>query len=804
MIRNYFKIALRNLWKHKTFTMLNIMGLSVAFVVAILLSMTAIYELSYNKFHKKSDNTYLLYSTQQTPKGPEGSIVNPMPLAGALKEEVPGVASITRHLETSVVATSGDKEIYFDILYTDPDFFSIFTFPEIQGNAGHAIQSKASVALTQRSAKAMFGDEDAMGKTLMLTIGGKEKPFTVAAILKDITKQSSIDFEIAVSFANAPRYHEIKDKWDHWNHEVYLTLEKGVSAKKFEENTRAFSNLHFADDINKLKRDGAKPDSNGQYIQMGLFPFKDLRFITSANGTVSVNKTYPYLILGVAALILFIACVNFINMSIGTNAGRLREIGVRKTLGAEKKQLFFQFWSESVFVFLTALILGILFSNILLPPFKTLFRTGATFINLTSPASLLCFILAFTAITLLAGGYPAYILSKLKTVLTLKGSLSVDRKNRLRNVLVVVQFSLAILLISSTLVLHSQLRFMMGKDLGFNKEQVISLPLNGKKDSRLVVNLLRNELSGKPDILSISAADSNLGLGRDGIRSTSAFGFDYKGKEVKTNILVVDYDYLKTLDIQLAAGRSFDRNFSRDSLSLIINESMANEMGGKDLLNTTVSLFDSTQYTVVGIVKDYHFQDLNQAIQPITFFLNADKSFDYAYVKVSPENPVQSLSAVEKAWKKVEPNTEFLGSYLDENINRTLDREKIMTTIITCGSIIAIVLSCIGIFAISLLTIAQRAKEIGIRKVVGAGISTITVLLSKDFLKLVVIAFVVITPVSWWLMKSWLQNYSYRIDLSPWFFIAAGAIATLIAFATLSIRTIKAAVENPVKALKNE
>lgn len=804
MIRNYFKIALRNLWKHKTFTALNIVGLSVAFAVAILLSMTAFFELSYNKFHKNFDNTYFLYYSQQTPKGLEHSISNPMPLAEALKEEVPGIASITRHVESTVVATFGDKDIYFDILYTDPDFFSIFSFPEARGNAKQAIRSQSGVVLTQKSAKAMFGDEDAVGKTLMLTIGGKETPFTVASVLKDIPKQSSINFDIATNFVNSPGYNEKKDRWDHRNHEVYLTLEEGVSPKKFEENSRAFSSRHFAEDINKFKRDGAKPDANGQYIQMGLFPLKDQRFITSANGTISVNKTYPYLILGIASLILFIACVNFINMSIGTNAKRLREIGVRKTLGAEKKQLFFQFWSESIFVFLTALILGILLSNILLPPFKTLFRTGATFLSLASPVTLLCFVLAFTAITLLAGGYPAYVLSKLKAVRTLKGSLSVDRKNRLRNVLVVVQFSLAILLISSTLVLHSQLRFMMGKDLGFNKEQVISLPLNGKKDSRITVDLLRNELSGKPGILSISAADNNLGLGRDGSRTTSAFGFDYKGKEVNTNILVVDYDYLKTLDIRLAAGRSFNRDFSRDSLSLVINESMAREMGGKDLLNTTVSLFDSIQYTVIGIVKDYHFEDLNQTIQPITFFLNANKNLDYAYVKVSPGNAAQSLTRVKKAWKKIEPNTEFLGSYLNENINRTLDLEKTMTSVIASGSIIAIALSCIGIFAMSLFTIAQRTKEIGIRKVVGASISAITILLSRDFLKLVGIAFMVATPFSWWLMKNWLQDYSYRIDLSPWFFIAAGAIATLIAFATISIRTIKAAVENPVKSLRTE
>ncbi|RNL90631.1 FtsX-like permease family protein [Sinomicrobium pectinilyticum] len=804
MIRNYLKIAFRNLWKHRMFTVLNTVGLSIAFAIAILLSMTAIFHLNFDSFHNNLDRTYLLYRTEQTPKGPESSISNPEPLTPALKEEIPGIASITRHLQSGIIGIFGEKEINLDILYTDPDFFSVFSFPSIAGDARQALQSGQNIIITQKIAKIMFGDDTAIGKNIMLMLNGVETPFTVATVLEDIPRQSSFHFDIIVNFVNNPAYSRQKGQWDYRNHEVFLTLQEGVSVETFQKNTRAFSNRYFEDDIKKDKRDGAQADANGQYIQLNLFPFKDWHFIRQINGRITGGKTFPFLIIGISLLILFIACVNFINMSVGINIKRLREIGVRKTLGAAKKQLFFQFWCESIIVFAISIVTGILLSKALLPGFKTLFRTGAVFSDMNTPVFLWGTFIVLLIVTLLGGGYPAFRLSKLNTVQTLKGTLKVQGKNRLRNLLVVVQFSIAILLISCTITLYSQLQYMQGKDLGFNKEQVISLPLNGKKDSQLVLDLLRNELLPIPEVQSITAADNNLGLGRDGSRSTSAFDFDYKGKGVNTNMLVVDYDYLKTLGISLVAGRSFDRNFSRDSLSVIINESLAKELGGQNILNTPLSLLDSKQHTVIGIIKDFHFRDLDQAIEPITLFFNRDKQLDYAYIKVNSANLAQSLSVVKEAWKKAEPNAEFLGSYLDENINRTLDREKTMTTLITCGSIIAILLSCMGIFAISLLTIAQRTKEVGIRKVVGASISSITILLSKDFIRLVIVAFLIAAPIAWWLMYKWLQNYSYRINLSIWFFVVAGVITVLIAFATLSIRTIRAAMANPVKSLKTE
>ena len=455
-------------------------------------------------------------------------------------------------------------------------------------------------------------------------------------------------------------------------------------------------------------------------------------------------------------------------------------------------------------IFLATICSGTLLSYLVLDTFKELFRTAASFENTFSVTVLGMALIGFMAITLLAGGYPAILVSKIGTLQALKGKLKVHGGNRLRNILMVVQFAIAILFISGTFVLWGQLEFMRTKDLGFNKEHVISFPINGKKNSYAAMELLRNELAGNADILGITASDNNLGVGKDGSSSTSRLGFDHKNRSVSTNMLVVDYDYAETLDLELIDGRSFKREYAADSLSLLINEAMALELDEKNPVNKPIYLGDSIKYTIIGVLKDYHFNKLNRAIEPISLFMNNDWNLYYAYVKIAPTNLSRSYEKVEQAWSKVEPDATFMGSFLDENIDRTYRREKAMITIITSGAIIAILLSCIGLLAISLLVVNQRTKEIGIRKVVGAGMRSLTVLLAKDFIKLVVIAFVIIVPIAWMLATTWLESYTYRMDLSPWLFAAAGLLAIAIAIVTISTGTIKAALQDPVKSLRTE
>ncbi|MFH6603436.1 ABC transporter permease [Maribacter algicola] len=802
MLKNYLKIGWRNLMKDKTFTLLNVIGLSIAFGAAILLAMSAFFDMSYDKFHANGDQIYQVYDVAQTPRGQEAGTSQPEPFAEALRTEVPGVEKITRYLQDGGLVIYGEKEIDLNTVWVDADFFSMFTFPVLKGNEHDPLQDQASVVITESAANKLFGNEEAIGQTINIMINGKEEPFTVGSVVGNVPPQSSLEFEVAVRFEKNAEYADTKGVWDSQYHGVYVQLPSGVSAERFEKNARSFTELHYKESMEAAKRDGAMPDADGLYRQLKLLPLKDLHFTGYRKGYAEVSRSVPYLILGVAFLILFIACVNFVNMSIAKSAQRLREIGMRKTLGAQKGQLFFQFWSESLFVFLSSMGIGVLLSILLIDDFKSMFRTRISLDMLAEPWAVFMLLATILTITLTAGGYPALLFSRLGTIQSLKGKLEASGNNLVRNALMVVQFGIAILLISGTLVLWGQVQFMRNKDLGYNKEQVISFPLNGKKNGHEVLRLLKDELNGNPDILEVSASDNNLGRGKDGSQWSSAIGFEHKGRNIRTNALTVDYNYISTLGLQMAQGRDFKSE--ADSLGVLINEAMARQLEEKDPLSARLEVGSETGLAILGVVKDYNFQGLDRAIEPITFFMGEDMELRYAYVKVAPENMASSFDAIEQTWKKLEPNAEFLGSFLDENVDRTFQREKTMATMITSGSIIAIALSCIGLFAMSLLIVAQRTKEIGVRKVLGASVASITVLLTKDFLKLVLIAFLIASPIAWWFSDQWLQNYTYKIDLGVWFFVAAGLLAMVIALLTVGTRTVSAAAQNPVKSLRTE
>lgn len=786
------------------FTAIGIVGLSIAFGAATLLTMDSLHELSYDSFHANGDRLYQVHITWQTPKGTEVGTSQPTPFAAALASEVPGVERITRFNEEEALTIYKEKELGLDAVYVDRDFFEMFSFPMLKGAKKNVLEDLSSLVITASTSTKLFGDENPIGKTVTVLINGTNEPFIVRAVSADAPEQSSISYDIALPFEKNPEYEQTKERWNAQYHEVFLQLEELMSAKTFEENSRGFTNLHYEGAIESLKRDGALPNANGDFLQLGLLPITEMRFVSYHKGYVEISKAKVYIVLGVAFLILFIACVNFVNMSIAKSAQRLREIGMRKTLGAEKRQLFFQFWGESLIVFIISLGIGVLLSLLLKDNFQTLFRTSATLDVLWSPLIIFLALFLVLVISLIVGGYPALMLSRLTTIQSLKGKLDASGKNHLRDALIVLQFGIAILLISGTFVLNGQLDYMRNKDLGYNKEQVLSFPLNGKKDSYDTVKLLREELAGNPNILAVTASDNNLGRGKDGSQYSSVWGFDYKGKSVRTNTLVVDYDYIKTLGLQLKEGRGFDNNRESDAHAVIINERMARELGDEQPLTAQLPRTDSLSFAVIGVVKDYNFQDISKTIEPLTFFLDRESGLTYAYVKVASSNMADSFASVENAFKKIEPNAEFLGSFLDENVDRTFRREKTMAALITSGSIMAILLSCVGLFAMSMLITNQRTKEIGIRKVIGASVISVTYLLTKDFLKLVFIAFVIATPMAWWFANNWLQNYANRVDLSWHFFALSGLLALVIAVLTIGARTIKSASANPVKSLRTE
>lgn len=804
MFSNYIKIAWRNLWKHKVFAVIVIFGMAIAFAASLLLSLTAYHELSYDQFHEHKKNLYQLYFHEQHAKGDETSSTMPVPLAPALKAEYPAIKYITRFGSSATdMVRYNNKELDLNVRTVDPDFLRMFTFPITTGNANTPLGKLNDVVITARCAAVLFDKEDPIGKTVEMKVGNTWSSYTVTAVAKDFPNNSSFTFDILSRFEHFRDYQELKDVWDSDNHEVFIQLKDDVKQTTFEKQTPSFIHKYYTEKLTSLKRDGAQPDKTGELIKLQTLPFTDIHFSEASGTGAGASRFYAYMLLVVSGFILFIACVNFVNLSLARSFTRSKEIGIRKVMGARRWQLITQFWGEALIVSLFALVTGLAIAYLLLPSYKQVFYQSLSVDMLRSPLIIAYILGGFLLVTLFAGGYPAWMVSAFNTIMTVKGKLPVGKSNRVRNTLMVVQFVLSSLLIICTMIVWQQINYLRTKPLGYNKQQVISLPIGGTMDSEKALSLMRDRLAREPRIVSVTGTDMNIGRGRDGSSTTSMMGFDYKNKGIKTHWLRIDYDYLKTMDIKLLSGRDFSRSFGMDTTGVLINETMARQLDEKDPLTATLDL-DGSQLKVLGVVKDFHFKSLHRELAPLTMVVRPNWQVTYIFVRVQPDNLPASMEVIKNAWKEVNPKAAFLGSFLDENTDRTYNKETRLSKIFMSGAVLAILISCMGLFAIALLVILQRTKEIGIRKVLGASVPHIVGLVSKDFLVLVLIAIVIATPIAWYAMNSWLQSFYYRINISWWVFAIAGILALLIAFITLSLQSVKAAMKNPVNALRSE
>jgi len=803
MISNYFKIAWRNLWKHKTFSAIIVFGMAIAFAAALLLSLTAYRELSFDKFHANKDNLYQVYEEEYRHDGTERNSSMPMPLTPALKKEYPAIAHITRFGSSAGnLVRYNNKEIDLNVRAVDQDFFEMFSFPIVSGNKTSPLRELNDLALTENCAKRLFNTEDPLGKMVEIKMNDEWKSFKVSSVIQDFPDNSSFTFDMFTRFEHFPNYEQNKDNWDASTHEVFVQLRDGTKQLAFEEQLRSFNQRYFKGKIEQLQRDQGRKDAKGDYLRLRTIPFKDLHFSEISGTGAGINKFYPYLLLIISAFILFIACVNFVNLSLARSFTRSKEIGIRKVVGAQRWQLVRQFWGEALLVCFLALLLGMLIAYLLLPYYKATFNQSISVGILKSPMVIVYTILAFGLVTMFAGGYPAWVVSALDMVKIVKGKLTSGKSHFLRNTLMVIQFTFSCLLIISTIIVWNQINYLRSKPLGYNKQQVISIPIGSAIDPEKSLALMRNKLAAEPNVIAVTATDMNLGRGRDGSSSTSIMGFDYKNKGINTHWLRIDYDYLKALEIKLITGRDFSREFA-DTGAVLINQQMANALGEKDPLNAVLDI-DGSRLKVIGVVQDFHFKSLHRQIEPLTMVVRPGWTISYLFVRVKPDNLPASLARIEKAWKEINPKANFEASFLDENTDNQYRKESRMSKIFMSGAILAIVISCMGLFGIALLAIIQRTKEIGIRKVMGAGTMQIVRLVSKDFIILVIIAIVISSPIAWFAMNKWLENFAYRVAISWWVFAAAAVMAILIAFITLSFQSIRAALGNPVKALRSE
>ena len=795
---NHFKVAIRGLIRHKTLSLINVVGLAIAMCICLLLAATGMRELSFDKFHQNASQLYALYFKVSEPDRLRLDRNIPMPLAPALRDQVAGVNRVCR------VQSSGSSILYEDklhpisVTFVDPDFLQMFSFPIVRGNASQALANVSSAVITEKVAKVLFGDDDPIGKVITEKSVDRDKTYVISAVAADMPYSSTVRFNVLVRFENAAGYGDVT--WDNHNHQGYVLLDDAMDPATFSKRSKPIIDEHYAPLISQLKDEGVVAHE-GDYVSLNLMPLTKMRFATELPGSNSIPKMFPVGLLAVGLMILLIASFNFINIVLGSSLTRTTEIGVRKVLGASRKRLIIQLFSETAFVILLSAILALSVVQLILPQYNSFFRFPIT---MSSPYIWFSLLAVLIIVAAVAGGYPAVIMSRHQGVQIIRQSFRRIRPRTLRNSLVVFQLCIASLLIGSAIMVTRQLDFLRDRPLGYNASQVISLPVRGGISGEKALALMRNTFAGNPSVQYISGSGGNLGLGTDGSSYTSVMGINQDGHNIRVHWFNTDYDIVETLDLQLTQGRTFDRNRSRDTtLEVVINQKLADEISpGTSPVGTFLNSFPPAE--ILGVVDNFHFQSLRQPVENQALVLDPNFPIRYVLFKVVPENMSQTMRQIKNAWAEIAPNADFQASLLDENVNRQYQQESIMMRIVTASAIIAVFLAAMGLFGISLLVVEQRTKEIGIRKVLGASVVSIVRLLGTEFTRLVVVALLIATPLAWYLMRLWLNSFAYRVEMSIWVFVLAGFITIVIALGTASIQSVKVGLANPANSLRDE
>jgi len=807
MFRNYLKVALRNLWKQKTFSAINIIGLATGLCCFLLIAMYVIDELSYDRFNEKADRIYRVSSDIRFNGNTMHFTQTPDMMGEVLKKDYPEIETYTR-----LFVNSGNKLVKkgsefineVNVGHVDSTFFDVFTISALHGNTKTALDEPNTVVLTKSTALKYFGTTDVLDKTIE-TNDNNSTVYKIKAVVNDVPKNSHFRFDFFFSMDN------VNYSWGQHlsnNFHTYLLLKPDVDAKAFEKKAmNQYVEKYVLPAAKQFMEIGSMEDFEkaGNFLRYSLTPLKEIHLYSDRNYelTPAGNIQYVYIFSAVALFILLIACVNFMNLTTARSANRAKEVGIRKVLGTERKGLIVQFLSESTLMVILAMIISLGLTYAVLPLFNDVASKEMTFGSLLSPVVLPLLIVLPFLVGLLAGSYPAFYLSSFRPIMVLKGRFG-NKRGTLRSALVVFQFATSIILIIGTIVIYRQLNFIQTKELGFKKDQV--LIVNDAYALGNNVTAFKNDLLQLPGVesgtLSAYLPVSNSSRSDNTYSSTpvmdSKSGFNMQAWDV-------DYDYLKTMGMTIAKGRNFSKEFGSDSSGVIINETTAKILGfddpiGKNIYRTTDG--QTFKYEIVGVVKNFNFESLKTSIGPLGFFLG--QSPGLASFKVKTADLTSLLKTVESKWKTMAPGMPFSYRFLDESFNEMYNDERRVGKIALTFSVLAILIACLGLFGLAAFIAEQRTKEIGIRKVLGASVNGLVTLLSKDFVKLVGIAFVCAAPLAWYFMNKWLQDFEYRITINWTVFVIAALIALFIAVATISFQAIKAALANPVKNLRTE
>ncbi|MBC7947105.1 MAG: ABC transporter permease [Chitinophagaceae bacterium] len=812
MIRHYLKIAIRNLSRQKVLSLINILGLSIGLACFALFLLYAVNEFSFDRFNKNADDIYRVYRWSEGLKGEEssGDVYMPSPLGAALKNDLPDVVNYVRLRDAwneSFVRIDGNTRSA-SVSYADPSLFSIFTLPLLYGTPTNALKEFQNIVITQSKAKQLFGSENVVGRTIEIRMEDDYVPFVVSAVAKDIPANSSIRFDLLGNFDFMETTGSAKRGVNNWNRSSYITyvqLREGSGLASDVQKLASFRKKYYPDEEAQLKKAGYSWTGNTPPIRFGLQPLRTGHTDTKIYGgsVENVNPKTIWILLSIAGGVLLIACINFTTLAIGRSARRAREVGVRKVVGGERRQLVVQFLSEAVLLSILSAIIGWVIAVVLLPYFNNLSGRELEFSFSAYPEMLWMMIGLTLLVGILAGSYPALILSGFRPIEVLKSKIRVSGSNFFTRSLVTVQFALSIGLIICTIIILQQTRYMSSKNPGFNRDNIVLVESDYRK-AKEIFPLFKQAVESRSDIGGIAGAE--LGFGADAGWSRS--GFEYKGSHKDVYEYYIDHDYLGVMGMQLIAGRNFNPAIGADTLtSVIVNESMVRQFGwtvenavGQELQGYS----ESKTPVVIGVVKNFHYRPFKEEVLPQMFHQYADYSPTRIIVKIKPGSPALAIAAMQKSWNSIVPDLPFKYTFLDESIDSFYKAERRWSNIIGWAGGISVFLACLGLFGLAALAAVNRTKEIGIRKVLGASVPTIVRLLARDFLLFVIVALVIAAPVAWYFMDKWLQDFAYRINIGWWVFIVAGGVALTVAFITIAFQAIKAGIAKPVKSLRTE
>ena len=801
MFHNYLKTALRNLWKRKSFSLINIVGLAIGMAVSFLILLYVWNEVTYDRFHENAANIYRL-ATQLDAQGRHFEVASvPAPMGPAMVDQFPEVVRAARLRDFGTRVVSYEEKLYEEskIYHADPDLFRVFTIPVIRGNPETWLQAPFQMLVTEEMAEKYFGSEDPLGKSIKID---NKYTYNITGIVGKMPENSHFKFNMIGSLSSLDQIRKDLNMWLGFNYATYILMEGHPS---IEEVTAKYNDLLMSNIPDQFQKLGAE-------VEIFLQPMKSIHLHSHLEGEMEPpgNPGFIRILTTIALFILLIACINFMNLATAQSSKRAKEVGMRKVLGAHRGKLIGQFLGESLLLSFISLIIAVMLIILLLPVFNHLVEKDLVF----NPVQNGVILLGLVGITLLAGffagAYPAFFLSAFIPLEALKSRFKAGKGHRFfRNGLVTLQYVISITLIISTFVIFYQLHHVKNRDLGFDKEQVAVISLRGQVLSKH--DVFKNEILRLPGVVNAACSSTVPSRGR------TETMFSFEGVDQKKQvfpIMEIDADYLDTMDMQVVAGRGFSIDHPGDKKAMILNETLVKQLGWDEPIGKTVSMMDladyndpekgfvEVPYTVIGIVRDFHFASLHEKIRGHLMKMSGEVS--RISVKLRPGDIAGTLRSVQNIWHDLEPAYPFSYVFLDESFDRLYRSEQRMGQIFISFTLMAIFISCLGLFGLASFTADQRTKEIGIRKVLGASVSHVILLLSRDFTKWVILANVVAWPAAFFIMNKWLQGFAYRIGLAVWIFVISGVAALLIALLTVSAKAFKAAVANPVDSLRYE